>query len=262
MVYRRIAASAVMLLAGLATAGFATADHQPVYLATGTDYAPYVSDQLPEGGVVSEVVREVFASMGYQSQLNFYPWNRAYQLVLNVQSDATFPYAWGAERARDFLYSRVINRVTVRVFLQAGSAIDFQTPADLQGLSYCQPLGYQTEPELQVMIDNQQLSRLKAQDMPGCFRMLSAGRVDFVVSNELVALDAISQVLGELGDKSVRAAVTPFRELDQYLIISKQHPRGESLITEFNRAYGQLYDNGRLDQIWQQRLGSHVQAVK
>lgn len=234
---------------------------QVVDLATGPDYAPYVSSELLEGGVVSEVVTRVFTEMGYRPKLGFYPWNRAYQRVLNVQSDATFPYAWGLERSKLFYYSRPVNRINIRVFMHQHAAFTFTGANDLAGLSYCQPLGYQTEPELRDMIKQARLKRFEARDMDGCFQMLSAKRVDFVVSNDQVGWSSVKRGLDQEAGKMIVAAEEPFRTISEYLIISKQHPEGKSLIKAFNAAYEVLLEDGSLDQIWMQRLGRHAKAV-
>ncbi len=240
----------------------AYSDSKTIELATGTDYAPYVSPDLPEGGVVSEVVSRVFEEMGYQRNIMFVPWKRAYKRVLETESDATFPYAWSEERADLFFYSRPINKVTVRVFQNQERTFKFNSVEDLNGLSYCQPLGYQTEPKLSAMMDEGVLIREEANDMDGCFRMLAAKRVNFVVSNDLVAWEAIVRVLGSDADDLIHAVDIPFREISEHLIISKNHPMGENLIREFNEAYDSLLSAGVLTKIWTNRLGEHASAVK
>lgn len=263
MIFRFVVIRVFSLVILLATVvGHATASHRSINLVSGPDYAPYVSDELPEGGVVTEVVKRVFSEMGYHAELFFFPWNRGYQRVLNVQSDATFPYAWGADRAEQFLYSRAVNRVTIRVFMHRDAAFDFTEANDLEGLSYCQPLGYQTEPELRYMIEQKQLVRYEARDMDGCFEMLSAKRVDFVVSNDLVGWSAAQRAIGNAAEQTVVTADEPFRAISEYLIISKQHPQAEILIETFNIAYEALLEAGVLDGIWKSRLGRHAQAVK
>ncbi len=198
------------------TVGHAAASHRIINLVSGPDYAPYVSNELPEGGVVAEVVKRVFSEMEYRPELYFFPWNRAYQRVLNVQSDATFPYAWGADRAELFRYSRPVNRITIRVFMRRDAAFEFTKADDFKGLSYCQPLGYQTEPELKALVDQKRLVRYEARDMDGCFQMLSVKRVSFVVSNDLVGWSSAQRVMGNSVEEIIITADTPFRSIFEY----------------------------------------------
>ena len=146
---------------------------QEIALTTGSDYAPYTSPDLPEGGVISQLVSKVFSAAGYQAKLQFHPWKRGYLRVAETKDDATFPYAWSEERAQQFHYSRAINRIFIRVYTRHDSQLTFTQPEDLAGKVYCQPLGYQTEPELTAMKDRGRLTRYEAPDMDGCFRLLS-----------------------------------------------------------------------------------------
>ena len=234
----------------------------PVNLVTGADYAPYTSPDLPEGGVISELVGLVFTEAGYHSHRNFYPWKRGYNRVLESLSDATFPYARSEERAALFLYSRPINKVTIRVFLRQDSPVRYEAPENMAGKIYCQPLGYQTEPEFNSMIDQGKLQRHEGKDMETCFRLLALKRVDFVVSNDLVAWASARRALGDKTDDIVRAAEVPVREIFEYLIVSRKNPRGQELIDAFNDAYGRLLADGRLAKLWQTRLGKHAHPVQ
>lgn len=44
---------------------------------TSLDWAPYTGAALPEGGETTRLLRQVFAQMGYQLQVDFLPWNNA-----------------------------------------------------------------------------------------------------------------------------------------------------------------------------------------
>ena len=166
---------------------YAFAANPKIQILTGTDYAPYADPKLPNGGVITALVSRVFQEMGHDVHIVFYPWKRAYQRVLDVKSDATFPYAKNAEREELFHYSRPINAINVRVFESQTRNKRFVTLDDMLDATYCQPLGYQTEPELVEMISRGVLTRFEATDMEACFNTLGLGRVDFVVANDLVA---------------------------------------------------------------------------
>lgn len=252
------ALTAVILLTCLVGTGQA----QIIQLNTGSDYAPYTSPDLPEGGLITELVRTVFASAGYETGLHFYPWKRGYSRVLQTTDVATFPYAWSQERADQVHYSRPINRIFIRVYSRADSNLTFTQPRDLTDLTYCQPLGYQTEPELTDLKEQKRLKHYEAPDMDSCFRLLSKKRVDFVISNDLVAAEAIDRALNEAESTAITASAVAFREINEFLIISKNHPRGHQLMDQFNRSYETLLENGQLDALWQKHLGQKAKAVR
>jgi len=243
------------------SANAVSADSQEIKLVTGPDYAPYASAELPDGGVISAVTKRVFRHMGKKTELTYLPWKRGFKQTLQTSSDATFPYAWSEQRAKDFYYSRPINKVTIQLFHHRETPLPFSQAMDLKGLNYCQPLGYQSEPELIDMIDKALLSRQEAPDMAACFKMLARKRVDFVVSNDLVAKEAIASSLDAAAALMITVADKPFREIPEYLIISRRHPQGETLIKDFNQSYNRLLQDGELTRIWQSHLGEHAEAV-
>lgn len=58
------------------TASKGAATEQIIRL-TSLDWAPYTGAGLPEGGETTNLLRQVFAQMGYQLQVDFLPWNNA-----------------------------------------------------------------------------------------------------------------------------------------------------------------------------------------
>ena len=262
---RGLAAPALVsaLTAGiLLTFLMGTGQAKMIQLNTGSDYAPYTSPDLPEGGLITELVRTVFASAGYETGLQFYPWKRGYSRVVQTTDDATFPYAWSQERADQVHYSRPINRIFIRVYSRTDSNLTFTQPGDLTDLTYCQPLGYQTEPELTALKEQKRLRHYEAPDMDSCFRLLSKNRVDFVISNDLVAAEAIERALNDTESADITAAAVAFREINEFLIISKSHPQGRQIMEQFNRSYETLLKNGQLDVLWQKHLGPKAKAVR
>lgn len=251
--------SVAMLFVSVAVFAFTPvhAADKTVRLVTGTDYAPYTSRELPEAGVVSEVVKRVFKEAGYKPNLEFRPWKRAFKGVLLVKFDATFPYAYSEERAAQFHYSRPVNWINIRTFYNRDKPIDYSRPSDLKDLTYCQPLGYQTEPELDKMIIEDKLLRIEATDMDACFRLLAVSRVDFVVSNDRVAWEAAIRALGDNAKETVAAAETPFRQIQEFVIISRQNPNGEAMINAFNENYAKLEADGAIQEIWLNRIGTY-----
>jgi polar amino acid transport system substrate-binding protein len=60
----------------------ATAELQPLRF-TSLDWAPYTGAALPEGGETTGLLRQVFAEIGYQLQVDFLPWNNAVSQVVS-----------------------------------------------------------------------------------------------------------------------------------------------------------------------------------
>lgn len=230
-------------------------------LATGTDYAPYTDPTLPGGGVITQLVEHVFAEAGYDITQEYFPWKRSYQRTLNLQNDATFPFAKDEKREAEFLFSRPINQINIRFYEYRATAVDIKTLDDMKGMTYCQPLGYMTEPELIELIDLGKLSRFEATDMLSCFKVLGLGRVDFVVANDYVAWKSAQAAYGADGFDFIKPAKEPLRTAYEHLIISRNHPNGAALIKSFNEAYDRLLADGTLQKIWMDALGKHARPA-
>lgn len=59
------------------------AEKTPIVKLTSLDWAPYAGSTLPGGGETTILLREVFAEIGYQLQVDFLPWNRAVEQVMS-----------------------------------------------------------------------------------------------------------------------------------------------------------------------------------
>ncbi|MEH6633237.1 MAG: transporter substrate-binding domain-containing protein [Halopseudomonas aestusnigri] len=240
--------------------------HSPAFskeikLVTGIDYAPFSSPDLPKGGVISDVVSHVFRKMGYTVSLQYFPWKRGMKRVGSLENDATFPYARTREREKEFFYSRPVNRLTVSIFQRVSFARDYGIPKDLVGLTYCQPLGYKTEDELVPLLDASVLNRLRADTVDSCLERLGSGRADFVALNNLVVWAAAHRIWSGGEQEIIEEAETPLNSSTEHVIISRQHPNGDELILEFNRAYQLLLDDGTLKGIWTRHLGGNAKPA-
>ena len=68
----------------------ALASAAPVQLVTGDDYAPFTDRELPQGGMLTELVQQALLQAGHQPKLSWLPWKRGYQATLRGQFDATW----------------------------------------------------------------------------------------------------------------------------------------------------------------------------
>ena len=232
-----------------------TALAKEVKLVTGFDYAPYASPNSPSGGVITEIVTTVFSEMGYRVNLGYYPWNRALKRVDRLNSDATFPFAYTDDRAAKFLYSDPVHYIKLSVFQSSGSENNYSKPDDLIGLTGCEPLGYKTEVELVGLIEAKKINRFRAESVEDCLQGVASGRADFVVLSPSVAWAAANKLWKDKAKDIISEAKVPLKTSTEHLIISKKHPNGQGLITEFNATFLRLKAKGVVEGIWTRHLG-------
>jgi polar amino acid transport system substrate-binding protein len=239
----------VICLILFATAVTASAD--TIQLVTGNDYLPFTDQNLPGGGMITEIVDLAFKKVGYQAQIAFRPWKRGYEETKKGIFVATFPYIKTAERLRDFNYSQPINTVYTRVFVLNNSP--FHELQDLTGRRICVPLGYGVSGSFGGML-KKGLFNAEANpvDLAGCLRMMLSGRKDFFIINEINGWTTIRETFNTT--ENFRTLDAVFNEETQHLIVSKTTADGERILKAFDRGLTQMKEDGTLQMIISRHL--------
>ena len=81
--------------------GAVSVQAEELAIATGNDYAPFTDEELPEGGLATEVVVEAFAAVDHEVDIDFRPWARGYHDTGQGVFAGTFPYVHSDERAEE-----------------------------------------------------------------------------------------------------------------------------------------------------------------
>lgn len=209
----------------------------PVELATG-EYAPFVSERLPEGGVTAAIVREAFKAQGLEVNYSFIPWKRGFVETERSQFVGTFPYLKTPEREAEFLYSMPIYGDQFRLFVRQ----DTDTKRSWTHKKLCVPMGYDTS-QINAFTREHRITIEQPSKISNCFKMLHGARVDAVWASELVAYETIQSVLGR--DAGIQASdLTLVRENEYFLIVSRKLPQAQMWIDRFNEGLKTIKENG------------------
>ena len=128
------------LAASLMMAVQARADH--VRIVTGDYFAPFTGRDLPDGGIMTEIVRRAFEIAGYDhAEIIWRSWRQGYDMTVKGEVEGTFPYAYTPFRARSVLFSEPVASLSAFGWF-AKSQERFETIDDLNGAVLCLPLGY------------------------------------------------------------------------------------------------------------------------
>lgn len=233
-----IGATLLLLLGSIAQA-------ETVNLVTGNDYAPYSDQQLPEGGMTTDIVRHAFAVSKVDVNLSWQPWARGFEETKATRFAGTFPYVKTDERARDFLYSEPIYVEKLRVFAKSGSGLYASNINTLKGKTICLPLGWSALPELEAWIKSGALSQQQPKSISNCAQMVAAGRADFFVTDQyqgdaVIQSEKVKGVVMSLGDIGGEAL---------YLIAPKSAAGSKAMIETFNRGLAALKKSGEYEPI-------------
>ncbi|CAO3444111.1 hypothetical protein [Azospirillum largimobile] len=233
-------------------------------LVTGGDYAPYTGEELPGGGLVTDLARRAFAVSGRHYDVRFMPWKRGYDGVVAGRFLATFPYVRTPEREQEVLFSDPVIEVRQFVYLSNRTAMTFdgrlgdgrsvRDPRGLEGFhgrTVCQPVGYALPPELEALVGQGQLTRQTPSDLGACVRMVATGRADALVIDEYSAAAAIAR--SGLAD-DIRVSEHPYAVVAFHLVIGRATPGAETTLAAFNDGLKALKAQG----VYRELLSGHT----
>ena len=252
MAGRRCFLAMLLLLAGLGTARAAPLD-STLHLVTGNDFAPFTGEELPQGGLLTEMVRRAFEEVGLHYEVRFMPWRRGYDGVLAGKFLGTFPYVRTRDREMEMLFSDPLLEVRQLVYLSVHSSMVFRSPEDFRGRRVCAPVGYALPPELAELAASGALTRESPADLPACVRMVASGRVDAFIIDEFTGRSAVAKAMA--GDE-IRIAPLPYARTGQHLILSRSMPEAAAILAAFNAGLKKLKDGGAFEEMLRRHLSA------
>ncbi|MES2820237.1 MAG: transporter substrate-binding domain-containing protein [Pseudomonadota bacterium] len=219
---------------------------EPIRLVTG-QFAPYSGEQLPAGGMLTELVSSVFINLGHPVTVAFLPWNRGYQGVLAGTFTASFPYSFNTERAEDMLFSAPLHADPVQLFVRSDSPLRYATLEDLRGTRLCTALGYNLFPSVQEALNQKLVELITVRDMSSCIRMIETRRADAF----FLTVAAGWRLIEENGStrEQFKALPKPIHIAREYLIVAKTYPGAAALINSFNEELQRFIDSGRYQRL-------------
>ena len=234
----------------------AVAEQAGIKLLTAGDNAPYTAPELPNGGLITDlVVAAMTEARPPEGHVVHWIDDRSAHLdplMSNADFDLAFPWVMpdcaalpGDALCTDFLFSDMVLESLTLVFTSRSAPILFAIDEDLEGKRLCRPRGQLTHdldrPDRRWISD----ARITL-EQPGtvkqCFDMLMGGQVDGVAIDEFVGRAAIRD-LG-LGAQVVALTARPLAINAQRVLIHKAHPNADALLAMINSGLREIRDNG------------------
>ncbi|MEH6631017.1 MAG: transporter substrate-binding domain-containing protein [Halopseudomonas aestusnigri] len=213
-----------------------------LYIVT-EDYPPYEILKPQDGlrGFDYEVVTEIFKRMGYSSEIDFLPWNRALMNARKGKTVGILTCAYLKEREDFILFSDPISSFTNGYFVRS----NFNGPVpksikDVAGYKVASIKGYES---LQVL-KNAGLRPLEVADTKSAIKTLLAGRFDYL--NVAVETTAFTIKNMGLSDKFI---YHPLVTKSFHFCFSKSYPNIEGIAKEFNKVLAHIKSIGLYEEI-------------
>lgn len=148
------------------------------------EWPPYSGALLPNQGASIEVVRLALQEIGWQLDVEFFPWLRAVASARNGRHHGYFPEYWF--ETDDFLLSPVIGTGPLGLVEAKNKPIEWDVLTDLTQYRIGIVSGYVNTTDMDAMIERGALRVYPAPDDVSNMRKVAAGRIDAAVIDPFV----------------------------------------------------------------------------
>lgn len=205
-----------------------------------SEYPPYTSEALAQGGPMSQIATAALQHAGYRVELKFLPWARALRLAEQGEVDGLLAVWHSPERERTFWFSRpVVSNRLVLCGRQPNVPERFEDFAMLRDYTLGVVRGYAKPPGLE------QAGRTleEATDDLQNLRKLVAGHVDLVLIDGRVQRFLVSRHMPEAA-AALRCLQPPVQEPPLYLVVPRRVRDGQEVVRAFDAQLERMQRDG------------------
>lgn len=216
---------------------------EKVVLGVG-EFAPYISQNLPDYGFMAKMVAEAFDIAGFDVEYQFVPWNRAIVSTESGEMDGTPGWYKNPEREEKFYISDPLVDDSQSLFHLKTLDFNWKDIADLKGIKIGGTLGYSYGDDFDEAVKSKAIEVEWAPSDPQNFRKLLAGRITLFPMNTIPGVDMMKKELGAEAD-GITYHPTPLRSQPLHLLMSRAKAENERVIELFNSALKEIKESGR-----------------
>lgn len=211
------------------------------------EFLPYIDARAPEGGFYPALIRRVLAHHGVQAEFVDRPWARASLETARGRFDGSFPYLRSAAREREFLFSDPLLVVPSHMYVRAADASADPDRLLAGARRTCYLRDSLLPPAIEARIARRELEVVRVDDMAQCFRMLEAGRVDFVAAGLYNARGTLRRLYAD--SRPIVAVGKALDDSSLHLVWPRSDPRSEQRRAAFNASLKALVEAGEVERL-------------
>lgn len=240
-----------------------------VRVLTAGDYAPFTHQDLPNGGMLTDVVQNTFEASTDVDGFNIYwvqDWSAHLDPLLSESMlDVGFPWFKpdcdgdpSQYRCANFHFTDPMFEMLILLFTHKDRPVAFASDDDMIGKTLCRPAGYFThdfEKNGRNWLSEGKVKLETPATVKGCFDLLEEGKVDAVALNEFTGRTAVKDL--ELADTVEIVQSRPLSIEGLHVLVSKNHPRADEMLEAANSGLRAIKDNG----VYQRIIDEHMSRV-
>lgn len=198
------------------------------------EWAPFIGKEIDNNGFVAKIIRQSFATQGYEVAFKFLPWARAYHEAKTGKCDATAIWMFDEKRTSDFYYSDPVSQEEFVFFHHTDSNFDWSEVNDLKGLTLGGGIGYSYGEELNQLIENEDVSISRVKQPQQNLLRLAIKRIDIFPEEKHIGYHVLKQQSPEI-QAAITHHPTPFLTNYNYLLFPKIAAESPQLLAIFNQ---------------------------
>lgn len=219
-------------------------DKDPLILTNGY-WPPYKGENLPRGGIITDVTTRALERAGYEVAIVVVPWKRAYAGTVNGRYDIVSAIWSTPEREKELEFSDAIISSRLVVIHRADYDFSFKSLEDLRGETVGVTAGYGYPESFQ---NADFFTREESETLTLSLRKLIFGRTNVLVAEEIAARHAVAAEFPNAID-SLKYSEAALQENPLHVAFTKGRPDHLEIRDRFNSALADMREDGTLAEI-------------
>lgn len=209
--------------------------------------APYAGKNLPGNGLSMEIVQKALQLAGYETDLVFETWPRAYEGASIGIYDVVGSIWYTEKRARTFAFSEPYLLHEIKFIKRRSKPeIQFTGMEDLDGLIIGTLKGYAYQ---DAFLQSRQFIRVQQNYLLQNLLLLMQGKIDLALGDVRKIDQELQQYMkGSIKDLEILPTALIIR--GAHIAVSKDNPRHEEIIAGLNRALAKMKADGSYQEIF------------
>lgn len=205
-----------------------------------TDWPPYYSRKLKNGGPVTEVTREALRRAGYELKMMWIPWARAEAKTVDGDYHALLGCFKNIERGKTMIFSRPIGKSEFFLVSHKEKKIKYTELRDLSPYVIASLRGYKVNKEFD---EAPYLEKRIVETVKQSLGMLKKKRVDLIYEDKMVLINEAKRWYPDLLDQ-IEYLEPPLASKEIYIGFSKKVKGIQQIVKEFNARIKEMKSDG------------------
>ncbi len=211
------------------------------------EWPPFASESLPHGGLLPHLAREALAQENIAADFQFMSWEKAYQVNLQNQSNASVGWFKVPNREQEVLFSQPIAFSRLVFFHSTGMSFTWENMSDLKDYKIGVVAGYSYGSVFDNAASSGVLSILEYQSELEAFNGLIKGEIDLYPTDKEVGKYVLSSLPMAERDNIISDEHEILHD-PLHLVVSKTNP-DKQVLQKFNSGLNKLHKSGRYQEI-------------